>query len=1045
MDQKSTFHLSKHWVWLLLLAWMPNTLLLANPDTRGSAAEMRVTGKVTDQAGESIVGATVKEKGTSKGTTTDVNGNYAITVSDGSAILVFSYTGYSIVEEVVGARTTIDVAMADGVNLDEVVVVGYGSQRKVDLTGAVGSVNSKDITSRAYTAPDQILAGRISGIQISNRSGDPGSPIDVRIRGIGTTGANQPLWVIDGVPIVQTTNITVNTASFSESSPLAGINPADIENIDVLKDASSAAIYGARAANGVIIVTTKRGKEGRTRATYDGYVGSQSVPAARRIDLLGVDEYIALQRELGRDFSAFAGKPFVDWQDAVFQRGMANNHNLSINGGTEKINFSIGGGYHDQSGVELGQGFKRFSFKANSDIKVGKYFRFGESAIVSSTNRLIQSESSSFAAYNAALNAPYFAIYSDADPLTYGFNPEMEANRGAGATAFNAVWRADTRFNETRVMSNKALGSVYGEFEPIAGLKYRLQAGLDYNVANGTFFQNEVDFNGQGSPRRSLLAQERPIEQTTNITHTISYTKNFLNRHSLTLLVGEEETNFKFNKLRAQGSDLFFNNILLPAKANQVAAANEADHWALRGYLGRVNYSLDDKYLLTFNVRRDETSRFSKDNRAGIFPSASFGWRISKEAFMQNVPAISEWKLRGSWGSNGNQFTGNNFAYLPSLSTTILYPIGTGQTPQLGPAPVTFANSDLKWETSTQLNFGTDLTLWQGRVQVTADYFTKTTKDVLLSLPLDESAGYFLPADANLGEIKNSGIELSAEYRNRAGAFTYSVGGNFTSLKNEVVSLGGIPGIFSGVFGASSHRTIEGLPLGHFYGYVTDGIYQNQAEVDAALPDAFSGARAPGDIRFKDLTGDGKVNADDRTLIGSSIPDYYYGVNLGAGWKSFDLSVFLQGVGGVEIFNAARRDFENLSSGNNQSARVLNRWTTTNTNTEIPRAINGDPNGNNRYSDRWIEDGSFLRIKSLQIGYTLPAKRIASGTKGVFSSARFFVGAHNLHTFTKYLGFDPEVTRGWSFQKGELPLANGQDSAGSPQPVTLQVGWQVGF
>jgi TonB-dependent starch-binding outer membrane protein SusC len=1043
MKRKPFIHLVKCCLCVFIAALLPVCQLLASGGT-GFGAEIRVNGKVTDDNGQPVIGATIMVKGTGTGTVTDVDGSYSISVKDGSAILVFSFTGYANKEEVVGNRTTIDVVLEEGLNLDEVVVVGYGSQRKVDLTGAVGSVNSKDITNRAYTAPDQILAGRISGIQVSNRSGDPGSPIDVRIRGIGTTGANQPLWVIDGVPIVQTTNITVNTGSFTESSPLAGINPSDIENIDVLKDASAAAIYGARAANGVVIVTTKRGKEGKIRATYDGYIGSQTVPAARRMDMLGVADYIALQQELGRDFSAFAGRPNVDWQDAVFQKGNANNHNLTVTGGTQAINFSIGGGFHDQSGVELGQGFKRYSFKANSDIKVGKYFRFGESAIVSSTNRLIQSESGSFAAFNAALNAPYFAIYDDSDPLTYGFNPEKNETHGEGSTAFNAVWRADTRFNETRVQTYKALGSVYGEFEPIAGLKYRVQAGVDYNIANGTFFQNEVDFNGQGSPRRSLLAQERPIEQTTNITHTITFTKNF-GRSALTLLVGEEETNFKFNKLRAQGSDLYFNNILLPAKANQVAAANEADHWALRGYLGRVNYSLDDKYLLTVNVRRDETSRFSKDNRAGVFPSASLGWRISKEGFLANSTTIDDWKLRASWGQNGNQFTGNNFSYLPSLSTTILYPIGTDQKPQLGPAPVIFANSSLKWETSTQLNFGTDITLWKGKVQLTADWFSKTTNDVLLSLPLDESAGYFLAADANLGEIKNTGFEVSAEYRNRVGDFNYSIGGNFTTLKNEVVSLGGIPGIFGGVFGASSHRTIEGESLGHFFGYQTDGIYQNQAEVDAALPDAFSGGASPGDIRFKDVNGDGKINADDRTIIGSPIPKAYYGINLGAGWKGLDFSLFLQGVAGIEIYNDSRRSFEGMSGGNNQSARVLDRWTPSNPSTEIPRATQSDPNSNNRYSDRWIEDGSFLRIKSLQIGYTFPAGKVADGTKSIFSSARVFIGAHNLHTFTKYLGFDPEVTRGWSFQKGELPLANGQDSAGSPQPMTLQFGWQIGF
>jgi len=440
--------------------------------TGAMAQGISVKGQVTNETGEALPGVSVLLKGTTNGTITDAGGNFGLNVPNGDGQLVFSFVGYLTQEVPLNNRTTFSLSMKpDTKALDEVVVVGYGTQRKVDLTGAVGSVTNKDFVNRPYTNPDQILGGRVSGVHIANQSGDPGAPISVRIRGVGTTGNNQPLWVIDGVPTVQTSNITVNTGSFTESNPLAGINPNDIESIDVLKDASAAAIYGARAANGVIIVTTKRGKEGRTSVTYDGYYGIQYVPQSRRIEMLGVSDYIALQGELGRDLSQFSGKPNYDWQDAMFRTGAMNSHNITVSGGTQNMNFNVAAGYLSQDGVERSQDFKRYSLKANSDFKVGKFFKFGESVLLSMTNRLVQSEGGEFAALNSSTNAPYYQPYDANSP--YGYTPENDLYRGAGANGANYFWRTDTRFNETRVKNNKALGSIYGEFEPIAGLKYR--------------------------------------------------------------------------------------------------------------------------------------------------------------------------------------------------------------------------------------------------------------------------------------------------------------------------------------------------------------------------------------------------------------------------------------------------------------------------------------------------------------------------------------------------------------------------------------------
>lgn len=1025
---------------LICLSGLPALLAINVSAQTSSSARKQVSGKVTDENGNALSGVTVTVKGSRIGTQTDAAGNYTIT-APANATLVFSSVGFAAIESDARGKNTVNATLGTQAgNLNEVVVVGYGTQRKVDLTGAVASVGRKDFANRPFTSPDQILGGRVPGVNITNRSGDPGAPIDVRIRGVGTTGSNQPLWVIDGVPIVQTSNITVNTGSSTETNPLAGINSNDIESIDVLKDASAAAIYGARAANGVIIVTTRRGKEGRTSLTYDGYYGIQYVPENRRFDLLNVDEYIALQAELGRDLSQFKGRPFVDWQDAIFQRGPAHSHNLTISGGSPKATFNIGAGYLDNVGVELGQSFKRLSLRVSSDVNVGKYLKFGESVLISSVDRLTQSEGGLFAAYSASNNAPYYTIYDPAQPM--GFTLETDETRGKGATGSNMVWRSDRRVNETLIKSKKMLGSLYGEFEPITGLKYRLTIGADYNVGDGTFFQEAINFGI--SQRRSLLVQERPLELTTNISQTLTYHK-VLGKNDLTALIGSEATSFQFNKMRTQGSGLFNTAVRLPSVASTVASANEADHWALQGLLARVFYSYDNKYLFTFNVRRDATSRFAKDNRSGIFPSFSAGWRVSEENFMKNQKLFTDLKLRASWGESGNQFTGRNFAFLPSLATTIFYVVGAGQNVVRGPAPIAFANKNLRWERSAQTDLGFDATLLAGKVEVTFDYYNKVTRDVLLSLPIPFTSGYFLPADANLGTIKNTGIELSATYRNRAGGFRYSIGGNITTVNNVVLALGDIPEVITGTGGGQTHRTTVGEPLGYFYGFKTDGIYQNEGEVSKAVPDAFSAGAVPGDIRFVDVNGDGKVDAGDRTKIGNSIPKFFYGINLSGAWKGFDLSIFLQGVGGNQIYNASGAQLKNMRGGNNQLKSVLGRWNGEGTSNTIPRASFNDPNGNNRYSDRWIENGDFMRIKNLQLGYTLNGAGISRLTREFISGSRIYLGINNLATFTKYTGYDPEVTRGFSFQKGEFPLANGVDAGGSPQPTVVQFGWSLTF
>lgn len=1009
-------------------------LLLTSVQT--SNAQQTVSGTVTDAQGP-LPGANILVKGTAIGAIADFDGNYSIEVPEGSDILVFSYVGYTAQEITINGRSTINVMLAeDAAALKEVVIVGYGTQRKADLTGAVATIKSESIKDKPITSPDQALAGTISGVNITNRSGDPGAPISVRIRGVGTPGVNDPLWVIDGVPIVQTTNITVNTSSTTDSNPLAGLNSNDIESITVLKDAASTAIYGARAANGVIIVKTKRGKRGGASVTYNGYVSFATV--RDRIDVLNTEQYIDIQGQLGNDVSQFSGSPTVDWQDLIFQSGLVQNHNISVSGGSEKGTYFISGGYLDQEGIERAQGFRRFSLKANSDIKVGKSLKFGESILISQTDRQVQSENAIYAAFNSARNAPYYQPFGDG-PLGYNLiNPTTVGN----GMATNYLYRTDDRFTKTEIQTRKVLGNFYGELQILDGLKARTSLGIDYNVGVGDWFTSDLPLLNGGSGS-SLLVSERPIELTLTTAATLQYDKTFGDGHNIGALFGFEQTKFRYDKVRLQGRDLFNDNFA--SSGTTVTGANEGDLWALQGWIGRLTYNYKGKYLATANIRRDASSRFAPGNRDQVFPSISLGWRISDENFFPKESAFNDLKIRAGWGQSGNQFTGLNFAYLASINNNIRYVTGVGQGTQTAPAPTTFANEDLKWEVSTQYDIGIDATLFEDRLSATIDYYNKTTDDVLLGVPLPYVSGFSLPTDANIGQIKNSGIELSLNFSDEINDFKYSIGGNLTTVKNEVTDLGTIQSIVSGIGGASTHRTVVGESLGHFYGYVTDGLYQNAAEVAAAVPDV-NGTPSPGDIRFVDVNNDGVVDADDRTVLGSPFPGFFYGMSFNAEYKGFDFSLNLRGVGDRQIYNSSRINLEGMTGNGNFSTQVLDRWTSegsTNSSSN-PRLALGDPNQNNRYSDRWIEDADYLRIQNISIGYSLSREKLASFSNFI-SSMRFYIGVQNLATFTKYSGYDPEVGRTQSFQKGDFTLATGQDGGASPLPRIVQFGWTVNF
>jgi TonB-dependent starch-binding outer membrane protein SusC len=998
--------------------------------------EKKVSGKVTDENNNPLNGATVVIKGAKTGTNTDETGSFSITVPGENAVLIISFSGYSSQEVRVGKLNSVSVGLAPDAKkqaLNEVVVIGYGTQRKKDLTGSIGSITRKDFANKPFTSPDQILTGRIAGVNITNRSGDPGAPIEVRIRGIGTAGNNQPLWIIDGVPVAtNTTTITVNTGSQTESNPLAGINPSDIESIDVLKDASATAIYGARANNGVILVTTKRGKIGAATLSYDGYVGVQAVPKNKLFKVLNTDEYIKFQKDgIGNDYSAFAGKPTVDWQDLVFKKGIGTAHNLTLSGGSQNATYSFGAGYFKQEGIQLAQNFTRFSAKATSDVKVGKYIKFGESLLLSRTERQTQSEDFSNAGSRATINAPFFQPYT----ATGEYNPSNNITTG-GATAQNLLWSADPTVGYTKTNQNKILANLYGEIEPVKWLKYKASLGLDYNEVTGLFYQNAVDFSGISSPRTALIVNEQPKEATLTLTHTLTYDKTF-GKSKITALIGYEQTSYLLRRLRVQGNGLFNPPLGLAGGSAAFGSAETADHWNIQGKLARLFYSYNDRYLLTATIRQDKSSRFAKANNTGVFPSFALGWRISEENFLKNSKLFDDLKIRAGWGQSGNQFTGTNFSYLPALSSFIKYVVGKGQTIVTGYGPVLKENPDLKWETAIQTNIGLDFTMLKYKLSGSIDYFSRTTQDLLISVPVPLSLGFYQFSDLNSGTLTNKGIELSANYRDKIGDLGYNIGGNFTLVKNEFTKLpDGIDYIQ-----LNDKRISLGRPLGYFYGFKTNGIYQTDAEVP--VTDGYVGAKA-GDIKYIDVNGDKKLTDEDRTFLGSPIPKFFYGITLGADYKLFDLSIVMQGVGNYTVYNGPRAGLESMRNSDNQSTAVLNRWTPANKSNTIPRA-NSSYNTDNDHglSDRFLENAAFLRVKNLQVGYNI--KSIAAATHGVISYARFYVGVSNLFTFTKYKGYDPEVTRQQSFAGGENQFLNGYDNGNAPQSRMVQLGWQINF
>ncbi len=1018
-------------------------------------AQNRVTGRVINQAdNQPVVGATVQVKGTTNATQTGSDGTFAIT-APANATIVISAVGYSPLEVGVAGRSDISVSMQTTAGgLDEVVVVGYGTQRRTRVTGAISNVNGKTLNELPVPSVSQALQGRVAGVQVTN-NGSPGTEPIVRIRGISSISfASDPLYVVDGFP----------------TGDLSIIDTRDIESVDVLKDASAAAIYGSRATNGVIMITTKKGKrDSRLRVSLDSYVGTSYV--TKRLDLLNTQQYVRYATELTggtlppRLQQANFSQPIhsstsqtyaqtnTDWQDAYFRNGAITQHNIGLSGGNATSRFYASTGYFRQRGTTPVVGYERYNFRFNSEHQLSRIFTFGENLYLAHGNQSYDNNEQGARTnlVNVIRQLPYMPVY---DPTTSsGYRSANNSFDGSDPT--NPILDAELR-NPGRRRTMKILGTAYLDINFTSWLKFRSTFGIDY--ANGLDYRFSPIFESGGtvagaSATVASITNNRGVSTVKLFTEQLTFDKNF-GRHHVNVIAVYEQQEQEVLQEQMSGQQPS-NQIRTLLNASNIGALTRREGNYLMSILGRVNYDFAGKYLVSIAARRDGLSVWAPGRKWATFPSASVGWRIDQEEFLRSITSISELKVRAGYGLTGLSGTVlGNYPWLVAVdANNAVYPFnntnsGSGTT--FGSSINRLGNTELEWEKTKQLNIGLDLGLFRNRLTLSAEYFRRNTGNLLLNVPVPPSFGYATSnVLQNIAEMENKGFELQLGYNQSGSTFRWNVQGNLSAIRNKVVKLApSVPNIEAGAnqdFGTYNiTRTQVGQPIQSFYGWIVDGIFQTAAEVSSAPRQ--TAATAPGDIRFRDISGpngkpDGLIDENDRVFLGSFLPKFTYGLNAGASFRNFDLTVFFQGVQGNKVFNASRIISEGMVRLFGSSTEVLKAWTPTNTNTTVPRAVNGDPNQNVRPSTRWIEDGSFMRMRNIILAYTLPAGSLQSLTKGVVSSLRIYASAQNLFTITKYKGYDPEVGN----RTPGASLTNGIDYATYPQPKSFQVGIQANF
>ncbi len=1035
---------------------LANNLVVIKPsEVRVKLQGITVTGVITSALdNQPMPGVTVMEKGTTNGTITNIEGKYSITVQNTEAILTFSFMGFTSQEVTVNDQKVIDISMEEEVKeLDQVIVVGYGQMKKSDLTGAVVSVDEESLRTSKAANIDQALQGRVAGVQITSNSGQPGGATSVRIRGASSiNNSNEPLYVIDGV---QFQGNGVSVAGFdwaggangqSRVNPLSTINPNDIVSIEVLKDASASAIYGSQAANGVVIITTKRGKEGVSLVSYNSYYSLQSLP--KKLEMMNLPEFAEYRVEIAQQLNQEPDEHYLDpsllgdgtdWQDAVFRTAWTSSHNISVTGGSERITYALSGGYFSQDGIIIGSNFSRYNGRLNIDNQVKDWIRVGANVAYTRTDETITlNDGSDGVIMNALTMQPDIPVRNfDGDYA----GPDVTYS----GSSYNPVALALLRNN--KLDRERFMGNVYASFDFLKNFNFRSEFAIDNNNSINIAFHPTYQFGAiENTINKMRQRDENSIFWSWN--NILNFNRKISEKHAINIMLASEA-----QKSSWQGTDVIKENFasneihVLSQGENPTLSTNGwKDASSQLSYFGRVFYNYDERYLSTFTLRADGSSKFGPENKWGYFPSFSLAWRISNESFMANLTFLQDMKIRFGYGQVGNT-PNETYLYGASL-TSNNSPFGTFYRVQKN------INPELKWEATEMYNIGLDLSLFNGRISLIAEAYKKQTKDMLLQLSLpnylggpnnwqDIAAPYI-----NAGRMENKGLEFTlTTYNLKQDKFLWQTDITLTLNRNKVVELDDTSRIyFDGLYWYPEFQTATmtkvGEPIGVYYGYVTEGIFQNEQEIlDHAVqivnPDTSSAERPNGinlvdkttgvwigDIKFRDLNGDDIIDENDQTIIGNPNPNFSFGFNNTFTFGPVDLSIYLQGSYGADILNYSRVRIENMTSPySNQAKTVTTRShdalvdpegnpedpsniTLANPGTDMPRFATNDVNRNNRMSDRFIEDGSYLRIQNLTLGYTFPA---TLSQKVKIQRLRIYMNCQNLYTFTKYSGYDPEI------------------------------------
>ena len=1021
-----------------------------------------VKGVVKDPSGETLIGVSVMEVGTTNGTVTDISGNYVIKVSKNSK-LSFSYLGYKKIILDVAGKSIIDAVMDNqDKSLNEVVVVGYGQMKRTDLTGSVVSVSSEAISKSVPTSIDQVLQGRAAGVQVQQNTGMPGGSSSIRIRGINSLNAsNEPIFVIDGVII------DGSTSSNSENA-LSSINPSDILSMDVLKDASATAIYGSRAANGVIMITTKRGKSGEAKVSYSGYTGWQEMPT--KLDLLNLQEYAILKNQRTAAGIVQADNNFVradllgkgtDWQDELFSKAAMTSHNLSITGGSEKSTYAIGLGYLNQDGIAVGSGFERFNLRANIDTQVKKWLKAGVNLNLSNSNQKLTVSDESLVKI-ALKQTPNVAARNADGTFDGPETTEYVQNNPLGLALIKENYNDKTGVR----------GNTYLEATIIKGLTFKTELSFDYGMSNTYKFNPSYTF---GAITNTVIESERSKSYSKFWTfrNVVNYNKTFATVHSLNLMLGEEAQRSEWEYLSGTRTG-FISNVahdLNMGDATTATNSGSSSASTIASYFGRLFYSYNDRYLLTATLRRDGSSKFADGNRWGWFPSAAVAWKASNESFLKDNPSIYNLKLRLGWGTVGNQNV-TNYAYTSTM-TSVATNWGTGLLSG------NTANPDLKWETTYSTNLGLDLGLFKNRIELVADVYYKKTNNLLLQLPLPAYVGTVGQGStsspwANIGSLENKGIELSLNTVNiEKKDFTWKTNLVFSLNRNKVLSLDTESSIIDKSISEGSEttivtRTAVGQPIGQFYGYKVIGRFEKATDFyykDAngnikatAIPTGMKISESGvwiGDYIFEDVNKDGVIDEKDRTYIGNPEPKFTYGIGNTFTYKNWDLTIYLNGSYGNKVVNYQRRWLENPRENTNLLQKATRYAVLSKINDAGPvdyrniyisggdadmcrmAASSASSTSNFRYSDKFVEDGSYLRIQNISIGYSLPKAWLS---KVHIENLKLYANLQNVYTFTKYSGYDPEIG-----SNNQDALMTGIDNARYPSPRIYTFGLNLTF